>query len=459
MKRSRLYFKVSGLILLLAVITLTTSCATFVAESQTGNPEWLGTTMSAKAKTDINQKDSKGNTALHYAIMRNDEAMVEALLSYKANPDLPNKALKRPLEMAFDAKTSNIFNKLLDAGANASFVSSNGKTLLLRACDAFLSSNNKKDSPYVLSLLEHGADPNDLFTACKTNGLEHYYAYEFLVNSGDSDAKGDIAKAALHAGLDISRRDIWGTTVVFWVLSNSMNQVLKISSDGRTAEYNPENFKIMDLLTLETNYAKLSGSPLTGIDHDINFSIGNNTSYTAFMNFYISSSCARQTVYQYLIDSYKKMILAEAAKQGMSSSSISQSKLTELASGYARETINQSLSALGVEASDNVPEKRRLYTKGSTPTDAVDSQKSNFEHILLNTILAGGNMIDGDVAETIVNKYVVYMDVCLILMEAMYEDQKNGTVDDIELQKLQKERDQAGKSLLEPMIIPENKLN
>lgn len=57
---------------------------------------------------DLNQKDSEGNTALHLAVMRGDEEIVEFLLRKKANFMVPNARGKSAKSLANDKGDESI---------------------------------------------------------------------------------------------------------------------------------------------------------------------------------------------------------------------------------------------------------------------------------------------------------------------------------------------------------------
>jgi ankyrin repeat protein len=93
--------------------------------------------------TDVNQKDDRGMTALHYAVENNDKPIVNALLAYRGgdNNKLDIEALdnydRSPLFLAYlsydaDRNINHIIGILLDNGANINAQDKNGKTILMK---------------------------------------------------------------------------------------------------------------------------------------------------------------------------------------------------------------------------------------------------------------------------------------------------------------------------------------
>lgn len=60
---------------------------------------------------DINLKDNFGNTALHYAVIRNNENLVKDLISLGANPRIKNYLGETPI---FYAKKGPVFHALFN---------------------------------------------------------------------------------------------------------------------------------------------------------------------------------------------------------------------------------------------------------------------------------------------------------------------------------------------------------
>jgi uncharacterized protein len=106
---------------------------------------------------DVNVISSNGEAALHKAIRSNQLSIVRILLEAGANPNLKEESIQAytPLMIALNyAKISHdIFQVLLEAGADINSSSSQGKTVLMLAVF-------KLNTKAVRQLLELGADFN-----------------------------------------------------------------------------------------------------------------------------------------------------------------------------------------------------------------------------------------------------------------------------------------------------------
>ena len=58
-----------------------------------------------QGKNIINQRDGKGQTALHYAIQANNTELARMLLHHKADPTITDKAHKNAFDVARSEKT------------------------------------------------------------------------------------------------------------------------------------------------------------------------------------------------------------------------------------------------------------------------------------------------------------------------------------------------------------------
>lgn len=85
---------------------------------------WLDTGMNPNAR------DSEGNTALGLALHQRNYAIVELLLKYKADPNLPVKfnTSTTPLEFAVRMDRLDMIEILLQHGANPNNTNRNGQS-------------------------------------------------------------------------------------------------------------------------------------------------------------------------------------------------------------------------------------------------------------------------------------------------------------------------------------------
>ena len=111
------------------------------AQAQDGNEQQLlqlasaGETAAAQelvsSNTDVNQSQSDGTTALHWAIYYNDEALVARLLERDADVMARNEYGATPLSQAAMIGNTNIIMMLLDAGAEANERGADDQTALM----------------------------------------------------------------------------------------------------------------------------------------------------------------------------------------------------------------------------------------------------------------------------------------------------------------------------------------
>jgi ankyrin repeat protein len=73
-----------------------------------------------EARAPLNVQDSKGNTALHYAVINNKEVVVKNLCFSRCNVNLLNKENKSPLHLATEREFQNVADMLVSSGADVS---------------------------------------------------------------------------------------------------------------------------------------------------------------------------------------------------------------------------------------------------------------------------------------------------------------------------------------------------
>lgn len=207
----------------------------------------------------INATDDTGATALSWAVMRNNGAVVSRLLKAHANPNLPDANGVTPLMLAIDANQPDTLRLLLAAGGEARQARPSGETLLMSAVRAgsadmvrqLLSRNadaNARDARYqqtalmwaaghpdiVKLLLDAHADVkaaskswetmttnySPVVTTVGNTGIPWLYDNEYRAAAGGVTAlifaaqKGDLesVKQLLQAGADVNQASADGTT-------------------------------------------------------------------------------------------------------------------------------------------------------------------------------------------------------------------------------------------------------
>jgi len=86
-----------------------------------------------KQGVDANSRLRDGSTALHMAVLRDQEAAVEALVSAGADPQVLNRNGVSPLFLAVQNGNEKTVRRLLEAGADPNTISRNGETILMTA--------------------------------------------------------------------------------------------------------------------------------------------------------------------------------------------------------------------------------------------------------------------------------------------------------------------------------------
>ena len=100
--------------------------------------------------SDVNVPGVDGTTALHWAVNRDDVAMVDLLLKAGAKPSVANRYGVLPLSLAAQNGNADIIERLLRAGADVSTKLPGGETALMTAA--------RTGSPEALkALMAHGA--------------------------------------------------------------------------------------------------------------------------------------------------------------------------------------------------------------------------------------------------------------------------------------------------------------
>lgn len=86
-----------------------------------------------KAGVDVNSRLNDGSTALHWAVLRDQEQAIATLLVAGADPVVINRNGISPLFLAVQNGNTRIVSMLLDAGADPNTLSESGETILMTA--------------------------------------------------------------------------------------------------------------------------------------------------------------------------------------------------------------------------------------------------------------------------------------------------------------------------------------
>jgi ankyrin repeat protein len=138
---------------------------------------------------DVNAAQDDGTTALHWAVHRDDLAMVDLLLKEKANVKAANRYGITPIALAATNGSARVVERLLNAGASANEHVGDGETVLMAAA-------RSGHADAVTLLLARGADVNarDTFSA------------QTALMWAASRANVPVIKALIEAGADVNAK-------------------------------------------------------------------------------------------------------------------------------------------------------------------------------------------------------------------------------------------------------------
>jgi len=152
-----------------------------------GNSAALAALLSRKA--DVNVPETDGTTALHWAVRADNADVVMALLRAGANANAANRYGVTPVMLAARTGDAAVMRALLDAGADAKVAAPEGETALMIAART-----GRVET--VRLLLAHGAD---------VNHVERWYGQTALMWAA-ADDHADVVRALVEAGAAIDVR-------------------------------------------------------------------------------------------------------------------------------------------------------------------------------------------------------------------------------------------------------------
>jgi uncharacterized protein len=167
--------------------------ATLMMASQRGDLSQVQRLLREGAQ--VNQRNSDGQTALHYAVQCKNVLVVQTLIQAGADVNARRAGNVTPLMLSLDMAFGqpDIALALIRAGADVNVADENGDTALIIA-------TTESSSEVFESLLDRGANPN----ASGLNGTALHYAA--------MNAMLDRAKLLLDHGADASIRNSAGQT-------------------------------------------------------------------------------------------------------------------------------------------------------------------------------------------------------------------------------------------------------
>ena len=144
---------------------------------------------------DVNRTAPDGATALHWAVHRNDAALVGLLLEAGADVSAANRYGVQSISLAAENGNAEILEALLEAGANPNAALPEGETVLMTAA-------RTGNAASIRVLLVRGADPN------LRDGFRGQTALMWAAARNNADAVHALAElgADLHAKTETAER-------------------------------------------------------------------------------------------------------------------------------------------------------------------------------------------------------------------------------------------------------------
>ncbi len=127
--------------------------APLVEAARTGDDATALAMLAARPRADVNQRSSDGTSALHWAVYRDDVALIDRLLALGADPSARNDYGSTPLSEAAVVGDAAVVQRLLEAGASVEAANADGQTALMIIA-------RTSNLPVATLLLRHGANPN-----------------------------------------------------------------------------------------------------------------------------------------------------------------------------------------------------------------------------------------------------------------------------------------------------------
>ncbi|KAL9122318.1 MAG: hypothetical protein Q9187_001127 [Circinaria calcarea] len=176
---------------------------------------------------DIDARDSIGNTALSWAVQREDIVAVNLLLKHTANPNIANKRGASPLLYAAKATNPACLNLLLRAGVDAFHRDNHGHNALHYA------TTGNGSSEVIKALISANVD---------IEGKSLYGITPLIEACSFREKKVDIMKTLLDCGAKINSTDWEGDPAlfnpIFYGIDDATQLLLSCRADYTLANHN-----------------------------------------------------------------------------------------------------------------------------------------------------------------------------------------------------------------------------
>lgn len=238
---------------------------------------------------DLNVKNTDGNTALHLAIIGENENILRFILQYPLKFNNRNNNNDNALTLAMNSKNENILNILLEKNPKFSFKKKkDGKVPLVMAVD------DKKFST-AMQLIRHGAttlvkDNEGSFILFKLLELEDKFKEIIEIeisNKKDEKEKKDKKEEKNYEEQVVNVKDINENTLLMRACKENRKKVVEYlltkkpnindkNKDGDTALVLATKEKNVDIIKMLLNYQDVDTSKITAGDQKSLFEIAIN---------------------------------------------------------------------------------------------------------------------------------------------------------------------------------------
>ena len=193
---------------------------------------------------DVSDTDPDGTTPLHWAVHRNDSAIVQLLLDAGADANASDRYDMRPITLACTNGNAAIVELLLNAGADANTMWTEGETALMTAA-------RTGSADVVELLLDHGAD---------VNAVETWRGQTALMWAA-AEGHVEVIPPMLARGADITRRSASGWSPLLFAAREGQIDVARtlLAAGADVADALP-------VVKQETTTNAAAGRSATGLD-------------------------------------------------------------------------------------------------------------------------------------------------------------------------------------------------
>ena len=193
----------------------------------------------ALAGADVNQADADGSTPLHWAVQRDDPALVELLVNAGANVKAANRYGIAPLSIAARNGNAVIVERLLQAGADPNTTAADGETVLMTAA-------RTGTVAIVRALVARGA---------AVNATEKWRGQTALMWAA-TENNAAAAKALIEAGAEVAARSQGGFTALLFAVRGGHLETARtlVAAGAMVDEKLPDGTSALVLAAINAHY-------------------------------------------------------------------------------------------------------------------------------------------------------------------------------------------------------------